>query len=104
MVRKRKEDNRNPMLLLIIYLLSSFFSGLVFAILALRAKKRGNTVLWWFLLSIICIGLFSFISYSLVYSSSPKKDAIYFYLGLSTLATNGIACLVLIRTLVVRVE
>ena len=104
MVRKRKENNGKPILLLVIYLLSSFFSGLVFAILALRAKKRGNTALWWFLLSIICIGLFSFISYSLVYTSSPKKDAFYFYLGLSTLITNGVAAIVLVNTLVVKGE
>jgi len=104
MVRIRKGDNGNPMLLLVIYLLSSFISGLVFAILALRAKKRGDTAFWWFLLSIICIGLFSFISYSLVYTSSTSKDVFYFYLGLSTLATNAIAVLVLIRAFVVKVE
>jgi len=86
------------------YILSSFFSGLVFAIVALIAKKKGKIYIWKLLLSIICIILFSILSYSLVYTSSPKKDAFYFYLGLSSLISNVIAVFVLIRTFLVKVE
>jgi len=85
--------------ILIGYLLSSFFGGLLFAILAMRAKRRGKTVFWWFLASLIFIGVFGFLSYALFKTDSPTNNPGYYYLGLSSLVANALAFLLLVITL-----
>jgi hypothetical protein len=98
---KPKQKNKDySLLIVILYLLLSFFGGLTFSILALRAKKNNNTVFWWFLLALVFIGIFGLISYSLVITSSAKKDAGWYYLGISTIIANCLACLILIVTLI----
>lgn len=100
MVRKSTDNSgKISSRIVLIYLLSSFFAGLIFAGLAHSAKKRGNLVIGWYLLSMICIGLFGIISYSLFATSSPTKDAFYYWLGISTLISNTIAVIILIKTL-----
>jgi heme A synthase len=73
--------------------------GLLFSILALRAKRKQKTVFWWFLLSLIFIAIFGFLSYTLVLTSSPTKDSSYYYLGMVSLVSNSIALIILIATL-----
>ncbi len=89
----------SPIFLLLLYLFSSFFSGLLFSILALRAKSRNKTSFWWGLLSLICIVFFSVLSFSLFKTSSPNKDVVYYYVGLGSLITNSIAIALLILTI-----
>lgn len=91
----------SPLKFLVFYLSFSFFLGLIFSVLACRAKYKGNTYFWWWLLSIVCISLFSFISYIFFKTSSPTKDVIYYYLGLSTLIANVLAVFILISTLII---
>jgi hypothetical protein len=96
----RKVQNKDhSFLILVLYLLFSFLGGLSFSLLALRAKRRNKTVFWWFILAIIFIFFFGLISYSLVVTSSPIKDAGWYYLGISTLVANGVAVFILIVTL-----
>jgi hypothetical protein len=80
--------------IVIIYLLSSFFAGLLFSILALRSRKNGNSGIGWIFLSICCITFFGAISYSLFKTSSPNHDAFWYYLGIITLVANGMALLI----------
>lgn len=94
-----KQNKNYSLLTAILYLVFSFLGGLTFSILALRAKRNNNTVFWWFILALIFIGFFGVLSFSLVFTSGPGKDAGWYYLGLSTLFANGIALLILIVTL-----
>jgi hypothetical protein len=89
----------SPIFLFLLYLFSSFFSGLLFSILALRAKSRNKTSFWWGLLSLICIVFFSVLSFSLFKTSSPIKDVVYYYVGLGSLITNSIAIVLLLITI-----
>lgn len=88
--------------ILIIYLLSSFFSALLFSVLAVRARKKGNTGFGWVFLSLCCIALFGIIGYSLVKTSSPSHDAGYYYLGISTLFANALALFISFLTLFIK--
>jgi hypothetical protein len=92
-------DKNSPLLFLFIYLIFSFFTGLIFSILSLRAKNRGKTYGWWWILSLICICCFSFIGYIFLSTSTPAFDPVYYYLGMSTLSTNLLAFIILIITL-----
>jgi len=91
-------DSGSPVLLLFVYLISSFFSGLLFSIFAYRAKSRNRNSFWWGLLSLICIAVFSVLSFSLFRTSSPNHDAVYFYIGFGSLITNAMALLILLIT------
>ncbi len=82
--------------LILFYLLSSFFGGLLFSILSYRSIKKGNTGFGWLLLSIVFIVVFSYISFALYKTSSANHDAFWYYLGLSTLAANSIALFILL--------
>lgn len=97
-MKKEKQvssDAGSPLLLLVIYLLSSFFGAFLFSILALRAKRKGETVWGWLLLSLLFILIFSVLSYSIVATSSPTKDSVYFFVGVLSLASNFIALVIL---------
>jgi hypothetical protein len=96
---RTKQNKDYSLAMVILYLIFSFLGGLTFSILALRAKRNNKTVFWWFLLALIFIGFFGLISYSLVFTSGPNKDAGWYYLGLSTLVANGIAVFILVVTL-----
>jgi hypothetical protein len=87
---------------LILYLLSSFFAALLFSLLVIRARKKGNYGIGWFLLALMCIALFGFIGELFVKTSSPTHDAGYYYLGQGTLLANGIACFLLICSFFVK--
>jgi hypothetical protein len=101
-MRKNKHlsgDSGSPLRTLLLFLLSSCLGGLLFSILALRAKRKQKTVFWWFLLSLIFIAIFGFLSYTLVLTSSPTKDSSYYYLGMVSLVSNSFALIILIATL-----
>jgi hypothetical protein len=82
--------------LILIYLLSSFFGGLLFSILTYRSRKKGNTGFGWIILSLVFIVIFSYISFALYKTSSSNHDAFWYYLGLSTLAANSVALFILL--------
>lgn len=85
-----------------LYLICSFFLGLLFSILALRAKKRGKVYFWWLLLSLLSISFFGYISCLFYVYSSPIYEKEYYYLGLSTIISNVIALLILTITILLR--
>ncbi len=101
-MRRKQVKKDYSLLLVLLYLLLSFFAAITFSIFALKAKRNNKTVFWWFLLALIFIGLFGLISYSLVLTSSLKKDAGWYYLGFSSLIANAIALFVLLITLFVK--
>jgi len=82
--------------LILFYLLSSFFGGLLFSILSYRSRKKGNSGFGWLLLSLVFIVIFSYISFALYKTSSANHDAFWYYLSLSTIAANGVALFILI--------
>ncbi len=92
----------SPATLAIVYLLSSFFSSLVFSILAYRSRKRGNSGIGWIILSLLCMGFFGVIAYSLIMTSGPAKDAGWYYLGLATMASNGCSLLEMILSFTIK--
>lgn len=97
-----KHNKDYSLQIVLLYLVLSFFGGLAFSILALRAKKNNNTVIGWFILAILFIGFFGLISYSLVFTSGPEKDAGWYYLGIATLAANTLATFILFITLLTK--
>jgi uncharacterized protein with PQ loop repeat len=80
-------------------LLLSFFAGLAFSILAYRTRKKGQYGFGWMFLALCCILFFGILAFSLLKTSSVKVDVGWYYLGLSTLISNGIAILLIIITL-----
>ena len=103
MTRKNTDNTSSTSLaMVVIYLISSFFAGLIFSILAFRSRKNGRSGIGWIILSLLCISIFGFISYSLIYTSSPHKDAGWYWLGISTLIANGIAVLVVLKSFFVQ--
>jgi hypothetical protein len=87
--------SKTSLIILIGYLISSIFAGLIFSGLTMRARSEGNTGIGWGLLSLICIGIFGFMGYAFFKTSSPLSDAFYYYLGIITLAANGLALFIL---------
>jgi len=99
---RRKPNNSIPAgswTILILYLVSSFFGALIFSLLAFRAKRNHKNPLWWILLSLIFMIVFGYVSWALFKTSSPKHDAFWYYLGLSTLISNGIALFNIVSTI-----
>jgi hypothetical protein len=92
-------DKKSPLLLLFLYLFFSFFTGLIFSVFALRGKNRGKTYGWWWILGLLSVLFFGFIAYIFLATSSLKVDIFYFYLGLATLVSNGLAFIILLYTL-----
>ncbi len=99
--RKRNEVAATSLWMVIIYLVSSFFSALIFSIFR-RARRQGRGGVGWLLLALLAAGVFGTISYSLVFTSSPGHDAGWYYLGLSTLAANGVALLILFLSFLIK--
>jgi zinc transporter ZupT len=91
--------SKSSLIILIGYLISSIFAGLIFSGLTMRTRNSGKSVFGWALLSMICIVGFGYIGYALYKSSSPEKDVFYYYLGIVTLAANGFALLILILSI-----
>ena len=94
-----KQDNgtsKTSFILLVGYLLSSIFAGLLFSGLAMKAKSNGGSGFGWGILSLICIAFFGYIGYALIVTSSPTVDSFWYYLGITSLIANSLALLILL--------
>ena len=98
MVNKRNGNN-NSGLTILLYLLLSVFSALIFSLLYKRSINEGRTSTIWFILTTICAFFYGTIAMSLIITSSASHDAGYYYLGIITFASNGLALLILILKL-----
>jgi uncharacterized protein with PQ loop repeat len=96
---KNKTSSNGSLKFVILYLLLSFFAGLAFSILAYRSRKKGKYGFGWMFLALCCILFFGILAFSIFKTSSVKVDVGWYYLGLSTLVSNGIAILIIIITL-----
>jgi uncharacterized protein with PQ loop repeat len=96
---KTNTSNNGSLKFVFLYLLLSFFAGLAFSILAYRSRKKGKYGFGWMFLALCCILFFGILAFSLFKTSSVKVDVGWYYLGLSTLISNGIAILLIIITL-----
>jgi hypothetical protein len=56
--------SKTSLIILIGYLISSIFAGLIFSGLTIRARNEGNSGIGWAILSLICIGIFGFMGYA----------------------------------------
>jgi hypothetical protein len=86
-----KGTSRTSMIMLLGYLLSSIFAGLIFSILAMRSKMNGGSGIGWGILSLLCVGFFGYLGFGLYRTSSPFVDPLWYYFGIITLASNGLA-------------
>jgi hypothetical protein len=96
---KNYTSSNGSLKFVILYLLLSFFAGLAFSILAYKSRKKGKFGFVWMFLALCCILFFGILAFSLLKTSSLKVDVGWYYLGLSTLVSNGIAILIIIITL-----
>jgi hypothetical protein len=85
--------------MVILYLVSSFLSALIFSVLAVRARNNGGSGAVWIVLSVLAAIFFGTIAYSLVITSSPTHDRGWYYMGATTLVSNLLALVILTRTL-----
>lgn len=100
-----KQDNgtsKTSFILLVGYLLSSIFAGLIFSGLAMKAKSNGGTGIGWGILSLLCIAFFGYIGYAIYFTSSPSVDSIWYYFGITSLIANSLAALILLLTILKR--
>ena len=91
-----KGTGKTSMIMLIVYLLSSVFAGLIFSLLAMKAKASGGSAIGWGIASLICIGLFGYMGYALYVTSSPTIDQFWYYFGITSIISNALALLILI--------
>lgn len=99
MTRHRNEMAGTSLWIVLLYLVSSFLSALLFSILLWRARGQGRAGIGWMLLTLVAAGVFGTIAYSLVINSSSTHDAGWYYLGLATLVANALALLILVLAL-----
>ena len=100
-----KKDNgtsQTSLLILLGYLISSIFAGLIFSALAMRAKSNGGTGIGWGLLSLICIAFFGYMGYAVYFTSSPSVDSFWYYFGITSLIANSLALIILLLTILKR--
>ncbi len=91
-----KGTSKTSMILLLGYLISSVFAGLIFSFLAMRSKSSGGSGIGWGIISLICIGIFGYLGYALYFTSSPTKDPLWFYFGITSLVSNGLALFIVL--------
>lgn len=83
----------------------SLLGGLIPAVLALRAKRRGKVVFWWYFLSLIFTVSFLALSTFMYNSYSAKVDDTEFFLyyfAVITLIFNFISAFLLLIILFIR--
>ena len=100
-----KQDNRTSktsLILLVGYLLSSIFAGLIFSGLAMKAKSNGGSGIGWGVLSLICIAFFGYLGYAVYFTSSPTVDPFWYYFGITSLIANSLAALILLLNILKR--
>ena len=100
-----KKDNgksQTSLIILMGYIISSIFAGLIFSVLAMRAKSNGGSGIGWGILSLLCIAFFGYMGYAFFFTSSPTKDPFWFYFGITSLIANALAALILLFTILKR--
>ena len=95
-MKRTSAQGNGSLTFLLLYLLLSIFSALVFSILYRRSVNQGKGGILWLVLTLLCAAFYGILAYSLVASSSPSVDATYFWLGVITLAANSLAVLLII--------
>jgi hypothetical protein len=91
-----KGTSKTSMIMLLGYLISSVFAGLIFSFLAMRSKSNGGSVFGWGILSLLCIAFFGYMGYAVYFTSSPTKDPFWFYFGITSLVSNGLALFIVL--------
>jgi hypothetical protein len=91
-----KGTSKTSMIMLLGYLISSVFAGLIFSFLAMRSKSNGGSGIGWGILSLLCIAFFGYMGYALFFTSSPTKDPFWFYFGITSLVSNGLAIFIVL--------
>ena len=91
-----KGTSKTSMIMLLGYLISSVFAGLIFSFLAMRSKSNGGSGIGWGILSLLCIAFFGYMGYALYFTSSPTKDPFWFYFGITSLVSNGLALFIVL--------
>ena len=100
-----KQDNgtsKTSLILLVGYLLSSIFAGLIFSGLAMKAKSNGGSGIGWGVLSLICIAFFGYLGYAVYFTSSPTGDPFWYFFGITSLIAHSLAALILLLTILKR--
>ena len=91
-----KGTSKTSMIMLLGYLFSSIFAGLIFSGLAMKAKTNGGSGIGWGILSLLCIAFFGYMGYAVYFTSSPTKDPFWFYFGITSLVSNGLALFIVL--------
>lgn len=91
-----KGTSKTSMIMLLGYLISSVFAGLIFSFLAMRSKSNGGSGIGWGILSLLCIAFFGYMGYAVYFTSSPTKDPFWFYFGITSLVSNGLALFIVL--------
>ncbi len=94
--------SKTSFILLVGYLLSSIFAGLIFSGLAMRAKSNGGSGIGWGVASFLCIGIFGYLGYAVYFTSSPTNDVFWYYFGLTSLVANSLALVILLTAFLKR--
>jgi hypothetical protein len=91
-----KGTSKTSMIMLLGYLISSVFAGLIFSGLAMKAKSNGGSGIGWGILSLLCIAFFGYMGYAFFFTSSPTKNPFWFYFGITSLVSNGLALFIVL--------
>jgi zinc transporter ZupT len=94
--------SQTSLIILLGYIVSSIFAGLIFSVLAMRAKSNGGSGIGWGLLSLLCIAFFGYMGYAVYFTSSPSVDSFCYYFGITSLIANALAALILLFTILKR--
>jgi hypothetical protein len=91
-----KGTSKTSLIILLGYIISSIFAGLIFSGLAMKAKTNGGSGIGWGILSLLCIAFFGYMGYAVYFTSSPTKDPFWFYFGITSLVSNGLALFIVL--------
>jgi surface polysaccharide O-acyltransferase-like enzyme len=95
-------NSKISLYMILLYLVLSVFSALVFSMLFRRSVTKGNKGIGWLLLTILSVLFYGTIAISLIKTSSPNHDAGYFWLGVVTVCSNILALILLVLKLIKR--
>jgi len=94
--------SKTSFILVVGYIISSIFAGLIFSGLAMKAKSNGGSGIGWGILSLICIVFFGYLGYAIYFTSSPTVDSFWYYFGITSLIANSLAAVILLLTILKR--
>jgi len=102
MTKKAEKSTRLVTQYSLILMGASLFSALVFSIISLTSNNISIRIVSR-VLGLICALSFGFVSYTLVYTSSPQHDVFYYYLGLISFLCNATAFIMIILSIIKKV-